>query len=93
MGRTEHRDPSFLHRFKQGGLCLGRRPVDFIGEDKVSEKWAFLENELATSLRFLKHRISGNVAGKEVRGELDALAFQIQSFGKGLDQFGFSKSR
>ena len=31
------RDLAFLHRFEQRALHLGRRAVDFVGEDEVGE--------------------------------------------------------
>ena len=33
-------DLAFLHGFEQGGLRLGRRAVDFVGEDDVGEQRA-----------------------------------------------------
>jgi hypothetical protein len=35
----------FLHSFEQRGLRFRRRAVDFIGQDKVAENGALLENE------------------------------------------------
>ena len=34
------RDLPFLHGFEQGGLRLGRRAVDFVGQDHVGEQRA-----------------------------------------------------
>ncbi len=41
MSLTGHRNLSFLHGLEQGCLCLGRSPVDFVGQDQVGEDRAF----------------------------------------------------
>ena len=47
-------DLVFLHRFEQRGLRLGRRAVDFVGENHVREDGAFHERHPPAALRFRK---------------------------------------
>ena len=42
---------SFLHRFEEGRLYLGRRTVDFIRKYEIGEDWAFVHFELFVLLR------------------------------------------
>ena len=44
-------DLPLLHGFEQGGLGLGRRAVDFVGQDHVGEQRPFEELELAAAGR------------------------------------------
>ncbi len=92
MGRAEDGDTLFLHCLEQGGLSLRRSTVDFIGEDEVGEKRSFLENELAAFRGLLEHGIARDVAGQEVRGELDAFVLEFEGLGKCLDQFGLAET-
>jgi hypothetical protein len=52
-----------------------------------------LENELTSTIDFLKDGVSSDVAGKKVGSELDALVFEFKKLGKSLDELGFSKAR
>ena len=42
-------DLPLLHRFEQRALHLGRRTIDFVGQDQVREKWSELGRELASA--------------------------------------------
>lgn len=76
----------------QGRLRFRAGAVDFIGQHKVGEQRAGLENELAAALDLLKHRVAGDVAGQQVGRELNALRDQAEGGGKILDQLGFSQA-
>ena len=45
------RDLPLLHRFEQRGLRLGRRAVDFVGQNHVREQRPFEKAELAAAGR------------------------------------------
>ena len=92
MGFSKNRDPAFLHGFEQGGLGFRRRAVDFVGKHDIGEQRTGLEYELTASVNFLENGVSGDIAGKEVRSELDAFVFEMQEFGKSFDEFGFTET-
>ena len=92
MGLSQDSDPAFLHGLKQGGLGLGRGPVDLVGEDNVGEEWAGLEDELALAVHFLKDGIPRDISRQEVGSELDALGIQMEDPGETLDEFGFPEA-
>ena len=59
-----------LHDLQQGGVRLGRRAVDFVGQQQLREDRAGPETEL---LRLhVEDRRAGDVGGHQVGGELDA---------------------
>ena len=64
--------------------------VDFVGEDDVCEQRSGLENELAAAVDLLEDGVSRDIAGQEVRGELDALVLQAEELGKAFHEFGFA---
>ena len=45
VARAADGDLAFLHRFEQGGLRLGRRAVDLVGQNDVGEQRAVQELE------------------------------------------------
>ena len=73
-----HRDLMFLHRFQQRGLHLGRRAVDFVGEDDFVEQRPLDEFELA----FVIDVGSGQIARQQVRRELDAPKAAVDGSGQ-----------
>ena len=77
----------FLHGFQQGGLRLGRRAVDFVGQDHVGEDRAVQELELRAGrwLVFLDHFGAGDVRGHQVGRELDAAETQRTGVGQRAD--------
>ena len=77
-------DAMFLHRLQQGGLRLGGRAVDFIGQDDVGEKRPLDEDEGAAAglVGFLEDVRAGDVGGHEVGGELDAVELQGHDLGQ-----------
>ena len=77
-----------LHGFEQGGLGLGRRAVDFVGQDHVGEDRPRQERELAAAgvAGLLEDLGAGDVGRHQVGRELDALEGQVQDLGHGADQ-------
>jgi len=59
-----------LHALQEGGLGLGGGSVDLVGDHDVGEDRARPELELVLLLAVDRH--AGDVAGQQVRGELDA---------------------
>ena len=49
MGGACDSDLSFFHRFQQGRLHLGRRAIDFIGQNDVGENRPRLKTKLAAA--------------------------------------------
>ncbi len=74
---------ALLHGFEQRALHLGRRAVDFIGEDEVREDRPLLCLE-RTLLLIINHR-THEIGGKQVGGKLDALELRLYRGGKSLD--------
>ncbi len=87
VGRPRDGDRAFLHAFEQRGLCLGRGPVDLIGEKDVGEDRAPLELEVLPARLVLDNHVGAyDVAGHEVGRELYAREGQIETLGQGLDE-------
>src|SRR5882724_1469428 len=69
IGLSVYGDLPFLHYLEQGGLRLGRSPVDLIDEHDIAEDRSRLEREDA--LPRIEHRGADHVARHEVGRELD----------------------
>ena len=69
-----------LHRFEQGGLGLGRRAVDLVGQHHVGEDRSLEEDETAPAgLGVVLEDVgAGDVGRHQVGRELDALERQVQ---------------
>ena len=82
------RDLPLLHRLEHGGLGLGRRAVDLVGQDHVGKQRA--GQELVLPLPglqvLLDHFRAGHVAGHQVGRELDPLEAQMRGLGQRTDQ-------
>ena len=79
-------DLVFLHRFEQRGLRLGRRAVDFVGENHVGEDRAAHEDHAPLAAGVLENLRAGDVRGHEVGRELDALEFEVENLRDGFDE-------
>ena len=86
---------TFLHGFEQGRLRLGRRTVDFVGEDHVGKQRAGEELELALAgaAVFLDDLGAGDVGRHQVRRELNTAERQGQALGEGADHQGLGQPR
>ena len=87
-------DLAFLHRLEHGGLGLGRRPVDFVGQHEVGEDGAREEHGAATAgvhvlLQNLRAR---DVAGHEVGRELDPAEGEVEGASEGAHEQGFGQA-
>ena len=58
-----------FHDLQEGGLRLGRRTVDFVGQDDLREDRAGVEDPLARLL--VEHVDARDIRRQQVRGELD----------------------
>jgi hypothetical protein len=98
VGRALDRHAALLHRLEQGGLGLGRRAVDLVGEDDLSEDRARLELELALDAPALSFRLDDDgrardVGGHEVGGELDAAEVEVDGLAQRADQERLADAR
>ena len=82
---------TFLHRFEQGTLYLGRSTVDFVRQYKVSEDRTALSDELFVLLA-INHG-TDYVGRKQVRSKLDTAIFCIDERCKRLDGKCLSQTR
>ena len=83
-----HRAGELLHGFEQRRLRLGRRAVDFVGQQNVGEDRAGNEGPAAMAGGgiFFDDVGAGDVGGHQVRRELDALEYQAERLRDGADQ-------
>jgi hypothetical protein len=88
-------DLALLHGFEEGGLGLGRRAVDLVGQDHVGEQRPLQELELAVAgaAVLLNHLRAGDVRRHQVGRELDAAEGQRQALGQGADHQGLGQPR
>src|SRR6266849_9075227 len=81
-------DLRFVHGFEKRGLRARRSAVDFVGEDDVGE------NRSGTKFKFARFGIvdadAENIAGEQVRGELDALEAAMKRFCERLRESSFA---
>ncbi len=83
-GLAVYRHLPVAHRFEEGALGARRGTVDLVGEDDVGEDRARLEDEGALAL--VVDADAEQVAGQQVRRELDAVKGARQAAGDGLGQ-------
>jgi hypothetical protein len=75
-----NRHLAFLHGLQQRGLSLGRRAVDFVGEQDVCKHRAIDEAKLALALIvFIEDRRAGDVRRHQVGRELDPLKADVEN--------------
>ena len=79
-------DLMLLHGLQQGGLRLGRGPIDFVRENDIGKHWPGHEPQLPTGIGFAEHLGAGDVRWHEVRRELDARKLQVKNLGNRLHQ-------
>ena len=83
IGLVADRDLAFLHRFEQRALHLGRRAIDFVGQDQVRKNRAELGRELAAA-RIVNQR-ADQVRRQQVGRELQPLKAGLDAGGQRLD--------
>jgi hypothetical protein len=86
-----HGDLALFHALEQRGLGLGRGPVDLVAEHDVREHRSRLELEVAPLLVEGAH--PGDVAGQQVRRELDPLDGAVDRPGQRLGQHRLAHAR
>ena len=74
---------ALLHGLEEGGLHLGRRTVDLVGQYEVGEYRAFPDLELLALLA-VDHR-TDKVGRKQVGGELDTAEPGVDTRGQSID--------
>ena len=90
MGLVPDRDLPLLHDLEERALDLGRGAVDLVGEQEVGEHRAELGVEGA-AVRAVDAR-ADQVAGDEVRGELDPAERGMEDVGERLDREGLGEA-
>ena len=89
-----HGDVMFLHGLEQCGLRLGRRAVDFVGEDDVGEDRSLYELKLPPALGGLLQDIrAGDVGRHQVGRELNAVEVERHHPGQRVDHECLSQAR
>ena len=90
-----HRARQLLHGFEQRRLRLGRRAVDFVGQQDVGEDRPGHEGPGAAAGAglFLNDVGAGDVGRHQVRRELDALEHQAERLGQRPHQQRLGRSR
>ena len=82
------RDLAFLHGLEEGGLGLGRGPVELVGQEDVGEDGPGPEGEKARVA--VEDDGPGDIGGEEVGGELDPAEAEPEGAGQGLGQGGLA---
>ena len=78
-----------LHRFQEGGLRLGRRAVDLVGQDHVGEDRPLHELHPPPAFaRFLEDLRAGDVRRHQVGRELNPLKLQVEDLRDRADEQG-----
>ncbi|MNV35924.1 hypothetical protein D3C71_1273850 [compost metagenome] len=92
MAVAGHGDLAFFHGFEQRRLDLGRRTVDFVGENQVAEQRAGLEADFVLAFDLMQHLGAGDVRRQQIRGELDATHLRVQVFGQCFHRTGLGQA-
>ncbi len=87
-------DLPLLHRFKQRGLRLGGRTVDFVSQNGVRKYRAFHEPPFASTCGavLLDNFRAGDVGRHQVGRELNAAKREVQCAGECADHQGLCQS-
>ena len=90
VGLAVDSDGPLLHDLEQRRLSLRARPVDLVGEHDVREHGSAVEVELARAL--VVDADAGDVAGKQVGRELDAVADPVDALRDGPRERGLARA-
>ncbi len=90
-----NRAGKFLHGLEERGLRLGRRAVDFVGQQNISKDRARHECPSPVAGRgiLFDDVRSGDVRGHQVRRKLDAAKDQAECLGDGANHQGLGGAR
>ena len=90
-----HGHAVLLHGFEQRRLRLGRRAVDFVGQDDVREDRAGREHHLAPAGRriLLDDVGAGDVGRHQVGRELDAVELEVEHARHRMDEQRLGEAR
>ena len=91
MGDAFDRDLVLAHRFEQCRLGLGRSAVDLVRQDDLRHHRAGPELKVLGLL--VKDRDAGNVAGQQVRSELEPSELAAGRYGYRPGQHGLANAR
>ena len=81
---------ALLHGLEEGGLHLGRRTVDLVGQYEVGEHRALLDLELLALLA-VDHS-TDKVGGEQVGGKLDTAELSVHTRGQSIDGKGLGQT-
>ena len=81
-------DLRFVHGFEKRGLRARRGAIDFVGEDDIGEDRAGTKFKIARL--GIVDADTENIAGEQVRGELDALKAAMKGFCERLRESGLA---
>ena len=81
-----------LHRLEQRGLGLGRRAVNFVGEDHVGENGAVDEDHAPALLGVLENLRARDVGGHQIGRKLNSLKFEMENLRDGFDEQGLGEA-
>ena len=85
---------ALLHGLQQRGLGLGRRTVDFVGQQDVGEDRALDKTKIAPAVLVLFQDIgAGDVRRHQVGSELDSFKLDVEDAGQGADHQGLGQAR
>ena len=86
-------DLFLLHGLEQRRLRLGRRAIDFVGENNVGENGAALELKLPAAIRILDHQVGAQDVGRhQVGRELDAIEGEVEHFAQCAHEQGLAEA-
>ncbi len=86
-----HRDLAFVHGFEQGGLGLGRRAVDLIGQQDIGKNRPTLEFKLLFDGRV--DRDAQNIGRQHIAGELYPLETAVDGPRQSMAKRSLAHSR
>ena len=75
-----------LHRLEQGGLRLGRSPIDLVGQNDLREDRPFDKVQPALAVLFVEDFSACDVRGHQVGCELDSFELELENVGERSDE-------
>jgi len=84
-------DPALLHGFEQGALDFGRRAIDFVCQEQISEDRTAMGAKFAGAL--VENFRADDVRRQQIDGELHATEFQGDGPGYSVYQQSLRRTR